>query len=277
MSASDTNPLRQYFRRPGLYFKLPSGGKLYGAGVVDIPPNGELPVYPMTSNDELTLRVPDALFNGAAMVDLIRSCVPSIKDPWQINNIDFDSIIIAIRAASVGNTMDIDSVCPKCEHEGTYELNLVGLLGEQHEVDYGRPLKVRELNIQFRPLNYAQMNQNNMNQFQIQRTIIELDSYDNTSEKQKQMADSMNKMNDLVTDIIVSTIEFIKTPDTTVGDPAFIADFLKNCDKRTYDSIRDESIRLRESNELKPSKIKCSGCSHEYDQRVVLNATDFFV
>jgi hypothetical protein len=276
MSAAN-NPLRQYFRRPGLYFALPSGGALYDEGVVDMPPNGELAVFPMTSNDELTLRVPDALFNGAAMVDLIRSCVPSILDPWRINNIDFDAIIIAIRAASVGNTMDIDSVCPSCENQGTYEIDLVRLLSQQRDIDYGSTLKVRELEIQFRPLRYVEMNKNNLNQFQIQRTLLEIGDYENTPEKQQQMSEAMDKMNDLVTDIIVSTIEFIKTPDTVVSDKNFISDFMKNCDKRTYDAIRDESIKLREANEIKPSKIKCSACEHSYDQRVILNATDFFV
>ena len=60
------NPLRQFFRRPAVFFKLPSGGKNYAPGVLDMPENEEFPVYPMTAIDEISMRTPDALFNGSA-------------------------------------------------------------------------------------------------------------------------------------------------------------------------------------------------------------------
>ena len=63
----ENNPLRQYFRRPAVHVKLPSGGLDYPEGVIDMPPSGELPVYPMTAIDEITARTPDALYNGVAV------------------------------------------------------------------------------------------------------------------------------------------------------------------------------------------------------------------
>ncbi len=68
----NNNPLKQYFRRPAVYMKLPSAGKDYEPGVIDMPETGELPVYPMTAIDEITTRTPDALFNGTALVELVR-------------------------------------------------------------------------------------------------------------------------------------------------------------------------------------------------------------
>ena len=65
------NPLKQYFRRPAVYLKLPSGGLGYPEGTIDMPDTGELPVYPMTAIDEITSRTPDALFNGTAVVEVI--------------------------------------------------------------------------------------------------------------------------------------------------------------------------------------------------------------
>ena len=76
------NPLSQYFRQPSIYVKLPSGGQHYADGAIDMPANGELPVYPMTAIDEITYRTPDALFNGNAVTNVIKSCVPAIRDPW---------------------------------------------------------------------------------------------------------------------------------------------------------------------------------------------------
>jgi hypothetical protein len=97
------NPLKQYFRRPAIYLKLPSGGALYPPGVIKPTENGELPVYPMTAIDEITTKTPDALFNGVAMVEIIKSCVPDVLDPWSINSIDLDAILLAIKSAAGGN------------------------------------------------------------------------------------------------------------------------------------------------------------------------------
>jgi len=102
-----TNPLKQYFRRPALYLKLPSGGNNYAPGVIDLPENGDIPVYPMTAIDEITARTPDALFNGTAVHDLMKSCVPAIKQPWSIYSTDLDAILIAIKAASKGSDLEI--------------------------------------------------------------------------------------------------------------------------------------------------------------------------
>ena len=65
------NPLKQYFRQPAIYVRLPSGGQHYPPGAINMPPNGELPVFPMTAMDEITYRTPDALFNGSAVISVI--------------------------------------------------------------------------------------------------------------------------------------------------------------------------------------------------------------
>ena len=124
----ENNPLKQYFRRPAIHLKLPSGGKGYPEGVLTMPESGELPVYPMTAIDEITTKTPDALFNGTAVVEIIKSCVPDIKDPWRINSVDMDAILIAVKSATGGNDLEINSTCPKCEEEAKYGVNLVGLL-----------------------------------------------------------------------------------------------------------------------------------------------------
>ena len=94
------NPLQKYFRTPAIYVKLPSGGRGYPAGTIDMPENGELPVYPMTAMDEVLARTPDALYNGSATVDVFKSCVPNIKEPWNILQSDVDLLLLAIRIAS---------------------------------------------------------------------------------------------------------------------------------------------------------------------------------
>ena len=89
------NPLTQYFRQPSIYIKLPSQGNYYPAGAIEMPQNGELPVLPMTAIDEITYRTPDALFSGQAVINVIQSCIPAIKDAWAIPSIDIDTILVA--------------------------------------------------------------------------------------------------------------------------------------------------------------------------------------
>ena len=98
------NPLRKYFRQPAIHLRLPSGGKFYPPGAIDLPPNGEVPILPMTAVDEITSRTPDALFNGSAVIDIMRSCVPNIHDPWIIPAVDFNALLAAVRLASYANT-----------------------------------------------------------------------------------------------------------------------------------------------------------------------------
>ena len=105
-----------------------------------MPETGELPVYPMTAIDEITVKTPDALFNGTATAELIKSCVPDIKDPWAINSIDLDAILIAVKSATGGNDLEIETICPNCQEDAKYGVNLVGLLSTLVSGDYDKEL-----------------------------------------------------------------------------------------------------------------------------------------
>ena len=47
------NPLSGYMRTPQIYISLPSGGRFWKEGSIDMPANGELPVLAMSTKDEL--------------------------------------------------------------------------------------------------------------------------------------------------------------------------------------------------------------------------------
>ena len=272
----DNNPLKQYFRRPAIYLKLPSGGKYYPQGTLDMPVNGEVPVYPMTAVDEITTKTPDALFNGSAVVEIIKSCIPSIKDPWEIPLIDVDPILVAIRTATNGNNMDITSKCPACEEEASYGINLGNLLGTLQKGKYDEPLVLQDLTFKFKPLAYKQINKINQVQFEIQTVVMGLDNIEDENLRKQKSTETMQKLNALSVSLVSETIESITTPSAVVNEKEFIIDFLKNCEKQTFESLRNYAIKMRESSEIKPLKMKCIHCQHEYDQSLILNPTDFF-
>lgn len=272
----ETNPLKQYFRRPSVYVRLPSEGKDYLDGEIDLPPNGEIPVYPMTAIDEITARTPDALFNGTAVVELIQSCVPNIKNPWQLSSNDLDAILIAIKAAGGTDSLEIDSTCPNCKESSVYGINLVGVLSTLKCGDYDKLLEIGDLKFKFKPLRYKDMNEAALAQFNIQQR---LQSIANTEDRTQQ--DKLNK--EILTDVTVTTmnvitnaIEYIETPDAKVSDPEFILDFLKQCDKDVYGKIRDHNTLIKKDTQIKPLEVKCIHCGHEYKQPFTINPSDFF-
>ena len=272
----ENNPLKQYFRRPAIYLKLPSGGKSYPDGVINMPESGELPVYPMTAIDEITTKTPDALFNGTAIVELIQSCVPNILDPWKISSVDLDAILIAVKAAAGGNDLEIVSICPECKQDAKYGVNLVSLLTTLKSGDYAQELTVNELLIKFRPLTYAEMNKASIAQFDLQRTFVLLEGITDLDEKNKKSKEALKTITEVTMQVLSNTIEYIKTPSAFVDNNNFILDFLQNCDKNIYEQIKIHNAELKQQTEIKPLKIKCIACSHEYTQAFTLNTSDFF-
>ncbi len=273
----ENNPLRQFFRRPSIYIQLPSRGRFYGPDVLEPTENGDLPIYPMSAIDEITSKTPDAVFSGQAVVDIIQSCVPNIKNAWKLNIIDVESLIIAIRIASHGEQMEVTSTCPACENEANFDVDLIGLMQTQRDVNYEEVLQANELEIKFRPLTFKEINENNLKQYDLQKIIAIINSGDEQSIKdQEQIASAVKQLNGLLSEMIASSIESIKTPEITVTQREFITEFLTNCDRRTNQAVKEHSIKLKTQNDLKPLKLKCINCQHEYEQELILNITNFF-
>ena len=271
----NTNPLKQYFRRPAVYMRLPSNGVGYPPGSLTMPENGELPVFPMTAIDEITAKTPDALFNGAAVVEIIRSCVPDIKDPWVIPGNDLDAILVAIKAAT-GDGMNLNSTCPKCENVAEFNLNLPGILASLKPGNYADEFEINDLKIKFRPLTYKEMNEAAVAQFEINKASVLVQSDIPDAEKTKILEGALRQITDQTMIILAKTIEYVKTPSGVVDNKDYILDFIKNCDKNIYIALRDHSAKIRSDGELPPLDIKCTNCQNEYQQSYTLNLSDFF-
>jgi hypothetical protein len=272
-----TNPLRQFFRQPAIYLRLPSSGEHWPADSLDMPQNGELPVYPMTAVDEITYRTPDALFNGQAVVNVVQSCIPAIRNAWHMPAQDFNSVMAAIRIASYGHAMDIETTCAKCSNTDTFSLDLRSVLDQLDSPDYHRALEVNGLEITFRPMDFEQQNQISTEQFEHQR-LIQAIPESNLSDEQKmqEMSAVMQKIQDLTVRVLSISIGSIRTPATLVTESKWISEFLANCDRSAFGAIRDHVVGLREQTDLKPMTMTCTACKAEYQQRLNLDQSGFF-
>ena len=272
----DHNPLKQYFRRPGIYLKLPSKGLGYSAATISIPETGEIPVYPMTAIDEITSKTPDALYNGSAVVDIIRSCVPCIHDAWAISSTDLDAILVAIKIATNGNEMDMEVTCPSCSETAQYGVSLSIVLNNFVPGDYEIPLHINDLKIKFKSLSFKELTASTIKQFEMQKLFYSISAMEEGADKEKRTSEALKIISDSTVEVLANTIEYIATPELVVTEKPYILDFLYNTDKNTFDMIKDRSVALRETTQTKPLHIACNSCQHEYDQPFTLNVSDFF-
>lgn len=274
---NSNNPLKQYFRQPAIYIRLPSQGKNYPDGAITLPPTGELPVYPMTAIDEITYRTPDALYNGQATINVIQSCVPDIKNAWAIPSTDIDTLLVAIRIATYGHEMDFGATCPECKKESEHTLDLRSVLDNMKLSDYGKTVKSGDMEIYFRPLTYKNMNDNNQMQYENQKLLQILpDENLPDSSKMTALSEALKKITDITVNALSQSISAIKTPQALVTEQEFIQDFLKNCDRRLFNQIRDIIIELKTQSEMQPLKIHCQDCNHDYEQAITLDMSSFF-
>lgn len=274
---TSNNPLQQYFRQPSIYIRLPSGGQHYPEGALDMPPNGEIPVLPMTAVDEITYRTPDALFNGSAMVSVIQSCVPNIKNAWAIPSMDVDAILVGIRIASYGHNMDLASACPACKNETDFEIDLRTVMDQISSPDYKQPVRHGDLEFYFRPMNYKNLNDNNQSQFDQQKLLAMIpDTEIPEADKITAISEALRKITIMTIDALCQSIAAVRTPQALVTESEFIKELMQNCDRNVFNSVRDHIVNLKTQAELKPLSLTCPDCKNQYQQAMTLDMTSFF-
>lgn len=271
------NPLRHFFRQPAIYLRLPSGGNFWPDDDLVMPQNRELPVLPMTAIDEITYRTPDALFNGQAVVSVIQSCIPNIKNAWSAPSLDVNAILVAIRIASYGHNMGISTTCPSCQNEDQYEIDLRNILDQIASPDYSKTIKHGDLEIAFQPISYKNQNDTNQLQFEEQRMIRAIPGSDlSDEEKITKLNAALKRITELTVEAMKFNIASIKTPQALVTEPEFIEEFLNNCDRNLFSKIRDRVIEFRLASDLKPINVTCTNCSNKYEQSMNLDQASFF-
>jgi hypothetical protein len=277
MIENNANPLAKHFRQPTIYIKLPSGGAWNAEETLKNTENGELPVYPMTALDEIAYRTADALFNGSAVADVIKSCMPNILDPWQISSADLDTILVAIRIASYGHEMDFTSKCPKCEESNDFSIDLREIMDKIKMPDFSEPVIIGDITVYFKPLTYKDQNDNNTAQFQDQKMLEALPTSDMPEEEKiAALQQAFNNISLLTLNAIADSISMMKTGDDVVVDKDHIKEYLQNCNNKSFDKIRKKIEKVKREGEMSPLQIVCNDCKHEYTTPFTLNVANFF-
>lgn len=282
--APEGNPLQKYFRQAKLYLQLPSGGRYYPPGAIDIPDTGEIPIFPMTAKDELIMKTPDALLNGQATVDVIKNCAPNIKDPWQMPSIDLDAVLIAIRIASYGEDLDITANVPGLDQKREFRVNLNTLLQKFMATTFEDELVVNNMKVKIRPLTYKEFTVTSLKTFEEQRIFQVVNNEKITEqEKLKKFNESFVRLTDMTVAMMNNSVVSITTEDgTQVTNPDFIVEFLNNSERSFYKGILDHLEKQKAKFQIEPMKVRTSeedqeaGAIKEFEIPVSFDQSNFF-
>lgn len=273
----NVNPLTQFYRQPKIWIKLPSNGHWYPDGSLDKSANDEYPIYAMTAKDELLFKTPDALLSGQSTVEVIKSCIPAIKDPWLMPSLDLDVCLIAIRLATYGEEMEIQVDCPKCKEENEYSMNLRVWLNQFDHFRYDDTIHIDPLIVKIRPYSYKEITKVSLQTLEQQKLVqIATDESISDEEKIERFQTGFIKLTNLTVDLIAGCITRIETPSGAVTDQKYITDFINNASKDIYETIHDHVSKIKNQIELKNQEVKCSHCEHEFSTPITMDQANFF-
>lgn len=273
------NPLQRYFRAPALNVTLPSKGLFFTPGSVTFNEDGTLPVYPMRAADEYLLKTPDALLSGLAVEKLIESCIPAISRPKEVSTCDLDAILLAIRAATYGEKMDVDAVCPKCGEENSFECDLPGVLATMTYDDEETCVRLDETLIAYvRPYNFANATRVSMATFEETRKVQALEQDEAASEEAKkaQLATSMDRITSLTSSLIANCVIKVVTPEGEVTNPVFIKEFMGEITKAWHGKIEKRIDRFNTIGIDKTVEAHCGKCGHDWKTHIEFDPATFF-
>jgi len=281
----NSDPLAKYYRQPQIYIKLPSRGRYYDQTVFTPTETGEIPVLPMTAKDELAFKTPDAMISGQATVDVIKSCLPNFKDPWKMVNYDTDIVLMAIRIATYGETMDINFNVPVTNEASSTTLNIPAMLEDLSRIDIkDEATTTGGFKIKINPLTYQDLTKVSTAQFEQQKIYTTVANSTLTDEqKSVQFIKSFKALNNINFDMLVQSITEITTPEGhTVTDSGKIKDFCDNCEAKLINEIQDLLADVRTQAQLKPIKLKATeeqikkGVPATYEVPVTFDNSNFF-
>jgi hypothetical protein len=280
------NPLNRYYRQPAVYVRLPSKGAYYDDSVFEKTVTGEVPILPMTAKDEMTFKTPDALINGQATVDVIRSCVPNIKDPWKLVNYDLDTVLLGIRIATYGESMDINATVPVINEQITQAVSLPTLLDTIANIQLRDSFTTKgNFTIKVKPLTYKEITDVQVKTYNEQKTVVTVRNSQLTEEeKTVRYNETYKNLNDLNYLVLSDSIISIKTPDgTEVTDQTQIKEFLNNTGSTLVNEIQEGVLSLRSQAQIKPLRMQSTeeqikkGAPANYEIPLTFDNANFFV
>jgi hypothetical protein len=277
------NPLEQFYRTKEIYITLPTGGE-YFTEKPEFTADGEIGIMPMNLKDETLLKIPDTLFNGEAIYNIVKSVAPDIKDPYEITIPDLDVILLATRSATYGGLMPLMAVCPHCSKQAEYEIDLTTLLSQIISVSTDKEIQLGDLLVKVKPNTVKVVTAMGISQIKSHQIAMEInkdnDNQGVTPEIRKMFDDSLNEVAACDLAIIADGIDNVRLPDgTVVEDFSQIMAWLTNSNSNNISKIRKFASEQNKNGLPQTVNLQCRDdeeCGRTFDTTLDLNPTFFF-
>jgi len=272
--------LQSYQRQPKLFVDLPSKGKYYDESVIEDGQYVQIPVFGMNAMDEIMFKTPDALFGGEATSQVIRSCIPTIKEPWKLVGFDIDYILIAIRIATYGDNMPVMTTCTKCAEKTENNISLTRMIQSYETFPVDHSFDIDELTFHLKPLTYKQMTDFSVENYTHERQLIQVAQDVNLTDDEKNNAtkEIYNRINDLNLRVAISYIKSVSNSTESETDLAAITQFVTQNDAIFYNKLKESVFELSNRWRVPKISVQCANeeCNHEYQSKVELDYSNFF-
>ena len=275
--SAETNPLSKYFRKPTIYVQIPTGGRFNPE--IDKTILDEIPVLPMNAIDEISMQNPDELLNGEALINLIKSCVPSIPNPRELCNIDAELLYLAIKYATYGKNLQHLHTCTECKEQAEYNIDINNILDRFPDIQKVDPVEYEDLKIHIHPPKVESLTRLaliDVEQHRILNSMKETAEGGDEMEMAKQFALSFRKVSTQTISLLISSINRIETPDAIVTNEKEIGEFINNIPTAIIKEIDTKIAELsRKPEGLTTFEFVCEKCQHPDAVTFELNPVNF--
>lgn len=255
------NPLMVKLRVPPEIHRIPSGASFYSEVTMDTSSKGEVHIHPMTAIEEIDIKSPDLLFNGEAIVNLLRKCVTEIRDPNELFIKDVDFLMTAIRKATFGPEYEINYKhdCTEAkEHSYIIDLNVI-------------LSSAKELNpITFRNISTVTIG-NDESTYLVTLTPMKL-------KHMIQMLQSIDRKlseDERKTKLFSSLVMMIQDIDG-ITDPDQLIEFISSIPTTWVEKITQQAEKISQWGPVFKQTAICKDCGVEVELEININPLSFF-
>jgi len=277
------NPLKQYFRQPNVYVKLPTQGRWYNDQTVSFNSEGEVAVYPLSALDDILLNTPDAMLNGQALEKVVKNCVPDVHNIKKLLIPDLEAIFVGIKSATNNGKAEYSKECPGCKFENTYDLNCNSLLSQITFVDANDCVLNfnSELEIHIRPYDFSMRQLFIKKEFDEERLLRNIDDKNKDLDelsKARILGESVDRLSSMTFQMVSNSIEkiILLKENMEVTDREHINEWLISISKTEADTVIEGVNKLNNCGVSKELPVTCSNCSVQWTETLSFDPSSFF-
>jgi hypothetical protein len=273
-----TKTLEDFYRHKEIYIKLPTEGKWY-TSQTNLNDQNEIGIRPLSFKDEMLLSIPDSIYNGQSLFEILKSILPDMENPYEILMPDVDVVLLASRINSNEGEMSVDATCTHCKTQEQYNIKIINILNQIKTIN---PIEIELDNgliISFKPNSLRSVTTNQIKITEMSSILSTFNKDDDKEKQHKLFSESLEKTAAANLVLIADTIEYVLLPSgDKITDLQAILDWISNSDSNTVKKLQNMSNQINQNGLNKNFKFECSNeqCGKEFTSPVEFNPTFFF-